>query len=190
MLHRHRSSAAALLPLAAALLLAGCPPSEDVVTITFDQVGACNGYQQTAGPGGSGPHVTVSAGAHAAFVVFRVVTIDNSKSSKDFNFDPSRIFITGSSPQAFMSSSLSLTQDLGVFAAVPTTVPKGKSVGNNGLMVTVVATGAANGASEANNSSYFLAFASRSGDPGVILAKRDPNRTSWPVTENCRAIRF
>ena len=186
-------NAVLVLVLAAApLLMCGCNTPgtpQDTVTITYEQVGSCNGYQQTTGPGGSGPQTMVSPGPNAAFATFRVVTIDNSKSSQDFNFEPTRLFIN-QTPKAFMSSSLSLTRDLGVFAAVPVTVAKGKSQGNNGITVTVVPTVAANGASEANNTSYFLLYDTPTPSLGVVLVKKNPSQTSWAQTDNCLAIQF
>ncbi|MEK6262483.1 MAG: hypothetical protein AABP62_28120 [Planctomycetota bacterium] len=187
--NRFRTVVFCSLSLLAGLLLTGCPPggTQDVITITYDQVGACNGYEQTSGPGGSGPHQAVNAGPNAAFVAFRIVSFDNSKSSKDFNFDPDRLFIN-LSERHFMDSNLSLARDLGVFTAAPTTIPKGKIMGNNGITVTTVPTNSANGASEANNTNYFLLYDSPSG--GVVLVKGDPNRVTWPQTDNCRAIKF
>src|SRR5215213_546178 len=91
------------------LLAATCPPTAPApspVTITFEQIGACNGYQQTTGPGGSGPHTTISAGPKAAFVAFRILRIDNSQNGSDFNFDPERIFIN-ERPTEHVSTSLS-----------------------------------------------------------------------------------
>jgi hypothetical protein len=168
----------------------GCPPGsliKDSATVTYDQVGACNGYQQTSGPGGAGPINTVSAGKGAAYVVFRVVEIDNSKSSMDFNFVPDRLFVNGTSPRAFMTSSSTFSQDLGVFTAVPTTVPKGKKIGINGLVVALVS---GEEAPQANNTVYMLSYDTQAGDPGVFLVKRNLNQTSWPKTNDCRAIRF
>jgi hypothetical protein len=169
---------------------AGCPPGplvKDSATLVYDQVGACNGYQQTSGPGGAGPINTVSAGVGAAFVVFRVVEIDNSKSSEDFNFVPDRLFVNGTSPRAFMSSSLSFARDLGVLTAVPATIPKGKKVGINGLVVAVVPVAQA---PEANNTSYMLSYETQAADPGVFLAKRNLSQTTWPQTNDCRSIHF
>lgn len=182
---------------AASLLLTGCPPKpgggpliEDAATIVFDQVGACNGYQQTSGPPGSGPVNVVSAGANQAYVVFRVVEIDNTKSSKDFNFDPARLYVSGSNPRAYVKPTLSFAQDLGVFTAVPMLIPKGKKVGINGLAVAVVPTGAVNGASEANSISYMLLYDPAPGDPGIFPGKRNHSQTSWPQTDDCRAIQY
>lgn len=162
---------------------------QDIVIVTYDQVGSCNGYNQTTGPGGSGPQHSVNAGPNAAMVAFRAVNIDNSHNSRDYNFDPSRFFIN-QEPRAFISTSLSMAKDLGVFAAVPKVVPRGTVEGNNGIMVTTVSTVAANGASEANNTNYFLIYDSKPGDPIVMLVKRNAGQTSFPQTDNCLAIQF
>ena len=80
----YRLSTVLFFSLTMGAFLGSCPPQgnpviSDSVTITYDQVGACNGYKQTTGPGGSGPQQTVSAGPNQAFLVFRIVSIDNSK---------------------------------------------------------------------------------------------------------------
>ena len=61
--------------MALLLTAATCPPSPPPVTITYEQVGACNGYMQTTGPGGAGPQITVSAGTNGAFVAFRIISL-------------------------------------------------------------------------------------------------------------------
>jgi|GEM_PF-1495017 len=184
-----------VLSLAAAfatVILAGCDDiqtSKDVVTITYEQVGSCNGYPQTTGPGGSGPHHAVSSGPKAAFATFRIVTIDNSKSTKDFDFEPDRLFIN-TIPRASVDQTLSLAQDLGVFATIPVTVPKGHVQGNNGIVIAVVPTTTTNGASEANNTSYALQYDPAATTQTVQLVKKNPSQTTWPQTDDCRAIRF
>lgn len=163
---------------------------EDSASLVFDQVGACNGYQRTFGPGGAGPINVVSVGPNQAYVVFRIVEIRNTNSSKNFNFDPARLFVAGSNPKAFVRTNLTFAQDLGVFTAVPTFIPAGKTVGINGLAVAVVPTGAVNGASEANTIAYQLLYDPAPGDPALFPAKRNVGQTSWPQTDDCRAIGF
>lgn len=178
MTHRHRLWNVALCSLAALLSFAAtCPPTQEPVTITFDQVGACNGYQTTLGLVGAGPN--------AAFVAFRIVSIDNSRSGQDFNFDPERISISGTSD--FVSTNLGLAREQGPFKAIATTIPKGQNVGINRIAVVAVSTGAG-AASEANNSSYHLNYSITAGDSGVLFAKRNLSQTSWPQTDNCRDV--
>jgi hypothetical protein len=164
--------------------VAGC--DGDSATIEYAQVGACNGYQQTSGPGGSGPINTVSVGPNRAYVVFRVVQIRNTNSKIDLHFDPARLFV--SSGGAHIDPSLAFAKDLGVFTAVPITVQAGKTTGINGLGVAVVSTGAANGASEANTINYMLSYDTPAGEPGIFLEKKNASQTSFPQTDNCRAM--
>jgi len=178
------------LPLALLLTAATCPPSPPAVTVHYRQIGACNGYRQNTGPGGAGPIQTVSAGPKAAFVAFKVLSIDNSKGSTPFNFDPNRMFVTGTSPEEHISTSLSLARDLAPLSAVPVTVPAGANQGNNGIAVVRVATASADGASEANKTNYFLSYAGAPGDPGVLLAKENSSQTTYPNTPDCTMIIF
>ena len=149
-------------------------------TVNFEQIGACNGYLD----GGS----LVSAGPNAAFVLFKVHDLDNRQGKVNFNFDPARMFVNSSTPRAYMSSTLSLATTLGVFRLIATNVPQSQDTGLDGYAVTTVSTANANGAVEANNTSYFLSYETQATDPGVVLSKKDPSRTSWPLTENCLAL--
>lgn len=170
-----------LISLSGLLLTAAtCPPAEPVVTVHYRQVGACNGYQRGTGP--------VNAGVNGAFVAFKVISIDNSKRSTAFNFDPTRMFVNGTSDH--ISTSLSLAQDLAPLSAVPVTVPAMTHQGNNGIGVVRVSTAAADGASEANNTNYILAYERGPGDPGVLLQKQNAGQTTFANTPNCTSITF
>jgi hypothetical protein len=174
-------------------LFAGtCPPSapsQPPVTIAFEQVGACNGYPQTFGPGGSGPHAAVNAGFHAAFVIFRILKVDNSKGAADFNFDPERIFIA-ERPSEHVDTGLSVAADFGLLKSVAITVPKGGERGHRGFAVVTVSTAASNGASEANNTNYLLSYNGAPSDPPVFLAKKNLSQTTFKQTDNCLEITF
>lgn len=170
-----------MILLGANLILAGCtgtgPLVKDVAVINYEQVGACNGYRDG--------NAVVSAGPNAAFVIFRIIDIDNSGSSKNFAFDPNLLYI---SDQNVMNSSLSLARLVGVFQAVPTTISKGQQTGINGFTVTTVQTGTASGAVEANKTAYQLSYKTDSNDPGVLF--NNSSRTAWPLTEDCLSIKF
>lgn len=150
-------------------------------TIDFKQVGACNGWIDAG--------VTHSAGPNAAYVVFKVHTIDNNAGKVNFAFDPAKMAVnSGSKPH--MDSSLSLATFVGVLQLIPTTVLQGKLVGLDGFAVAVVSTANANGAVEANQTSYNLLYDTGSADPGILFAKENPGQTSWPLTTDCKTIAY
>ena len=165
--------------LAAAFVFLGCGPGSvnpDQTLISYRQVGACNGWVEG--------NVVHSAGPNAAYVVFKVNFINNEKSSKDFAFDPNRLYVP--SDGAHVDTNLSLP--FGPFALIPTTIPHQKLVGLNGFAGAIVHTSTTSGAVEANQTSYFLSYEPASGDPAILLVKENPQQTTWPVIENCAAL--
>ena len=167
--------------LLATFLCAGCTPTNGSATINFTQVGACNGWND-----GQTLH---SAGPNAAYVVFKVHSIDNTQGKVDFNFDPSKMAVnTGSQPH--IDSSISLMTFMNKLALAPTTIPQGKLVGLDGFAVAIVQTSNPDGSKEANNTSYNLAYTGNSADPGITFVKLNGSQTSWPNTEDCTTITF
>jgi hypothetical protein len=168
------------LALSIFLLATGCNPTNDIVTIHYEQIGACNGFNNGGG--------ITSAGPKAAYVVFRISTIENNDTAaRDFNFDPNRIYIN-LSPQAFTSTQLNLSQ-LNPFYARARFVPKGTTApANVGAVIAIVSTSAEDGASEANKTSYLLSYDLPSGGQGVIFVKANSSQTTWPSTPDCTDI--
>ena len=167
-------------------LAATCPPSPPAVTVEYSQVGACNGYNRFAGPGGL-PGTVVSAGGQAAFVVFRIRQIDNATAS-DFTFDPNRMFINGTSPAAHVDTSLSVAEDFNQLEQRAVTIPKETIRPLDGFAVAVAPTATTNGAVEASRTNYILVYDRGPSDPVVVLSKTNLNQTTWPLTENCDRI--
>lgn len=167
------------------VLLTGCPRppsgSNGLVIINYHQVGACNGYVQG--------NNTISVGPNAAYVVYNIESIDNSKTKIDFHFDPTHLFVNGSTRE-FVDNNLSFSTDLGVLATVPVTVPHGTKMGINGFSIVVVSTSLSNGAKEASQTNYFLLYDTHSSDPGVLPVKTNATQTTWPETDGCRSIQL
>jgi len=120
-------------------------------------------------------------------VIFQVESVDNSKVSSNFNFDPTRLYVKDS-PNRFINPTLQVAYVLANFNLVPTTVQAGKTITPDGYGAVTVSTLASDGAAEANKTSYFLNYAVQAGDPGVTLAKTDGSQTSWLYTPNCLDI--
>jgi hypothetical protein len=179
---RQKHLAVAALVLAAALMATGCNnPTNDLVTIHYKQLGSCNGFNNGSG--------VTSAGPNRAYATFRISTVANKDSSaRDFNFDPNRIYIN-ESPRAFTSTHLNLSQ-LNPFYATARFVSKGTTETINGAVIAVVSTAAADGASEANKTSYLPLYDTPAGGQGVVLVKDNSTQTTWPSTPDCTNIIF
>jgi hypothetical protein len=170
------------LILVACLAMIGCNTAfHDVVTIHYKQLGACNGF-------GNGTNVT-SAGPKAAYVAFRISTVENKDSApRDFNFDPNRVFVDVS-PRAFTNTQLNLAQ-FNPFYAKARLVAKGTTETINGAVIAVVSTTASDGASEANKTAYLLLYDVPAGSQGVVMAKDNASQTTFPSTPDCTNIVF
>jgi hypothetical protein len=179
---KRQGLAVLLLILGVALVAADCEPAHDVVTINYEQIGACNGFSTGSG--------ATSAGPNAAYVVFRVSTIENTDTAPlTFEFDPNKLFVNSTTPRAYTSTQLNLAQ-LNPFYATSRTVAAGATEALNGAVIAVVSTVAANGASEANNTSFSLLYEGGSGSQGTTLIKANPDQTSWPQIEDCTQITY
>jgi hypothetical protein len=164
------------------LMAPSCP--NGMVQITYHQVGACNGGATNDGEYNAGPN--------QAYVVFAIESIDNTQSPKAFNYDPSNILWVQNQNDAFDSNLEIYRYLLGPFATVPTTVNAKTSINfnPNGFGALVLQTTASDGASEANNTSYFLAYkgSGNPGNPVILMTKSNANQNSWPNTPNCADI--
>jgi hypothetical protein len=152
------------------------------VTITYHQVGACNGYTNSFG--------VVTAGTNFAYVLFGIESIDNSAGTNTFDFDPKQLFVQ-QKVKDFVDPSLALYTDiLGPTAAVATKVPPGDDMKFfvSAEAALVVSTKNPDGAVEADQTPYFLLYDRQPGDPPVKMVKSDASQTSWPLTEDCKSI--
>lgn len=158
------------------MLLGACATP---VSLTYSQTGACNGYVS----GNS----TVSSGPNAAYVIFKIETIDNRQGSTDFSFDPKRLYIA---QNGSVDLSLSVARDLSFAKITAASVPKGTIASPSAYGVVVVRTVDVNGAEEANRTNYFLNYATQPSDSGVLLTKTNASQSSWPDTSDCKSISF
>jgi hypothetical protein len=161
--------------------LIACGPNK--ATINYAQIGACNGYMNTT-------NNLVSAGANAAFVVFRVDSLDNTGSSIAFNFDPSLMWVNGTSPHAHMNPNLTLASTIGVLMAPASSVPAKQLTQVHGFAVATVSTSSGDPATQANHVNYLLAYDTSSSDPNVFLAKENSSQTSYNGNDNCLQMSY
>lgn len=161
-------------------LFAGCDNTNPngTATINYEQLGACNGYKDG--------NVVVSAGPSAAFVLFKINNIDNRNGKVNFAYDPTKLFVTDSSSRPNVSTTLSLAQKIGVLGTTATTVSAGTDLPHNGYAVVAVPTGTSpDPQQEANTINYFFGYESGSGDPGVLLGKKNSSQTQYQGAQDC-----
>lgn len=161
--------------------LSGVPiPGKPVVTISYHQVGACNGFNTAYGETNAGPN--------AAFVVFAIESVDNTKTASTFSFDPSRLYVR---------QTIDEFMDQGLLSTIPsgsqvrsTSIAKGKVVtlSPHEFGPLVVSTKNANGAVEADQKAYDLNYNRKNSDPQVATKNTNPSRKAWPQTLDCSTI--
>lgn len=164
--------------LSSTLMLAGCPNPNGTVTIRYEQLGACNGYKE-------GNNI-VSAGPTAAYVLFKINSLDNTNGKVNFAYDPARLFVDSLNAKPSVSLTSALTQKIGVLATTAINVPAGQNLGHDGYAVVIVPT--ANSPDpqiEANQTNYKLAYDTPSGSPGVLFDKKDPSKTQYQGAQDC-----
>jgi subtilase family serine protease len=162
--------------------LSGVPAAPPVVTISYHQVGACNGFPTPFGESNLGPN--------AAYVIFGIEEINNSQNTAAFAFDPTKLYVQQAIQEFFDPRLQIYRYILGPFAATATTVNADIRFAVNAFGATVVATTNSNGAVEANQTPYFLKYNASPSDPNVNLVKTDAARTSWPQTLECTTIKL
>jgi hypothetical protein len=175
----HTLAALRLVTLSAVVFLAGCPPSTNgTATIRYEQLGACNGYQEG--------NTVVSAGPNAAYVLFKINNIDNRNGKINFPYDPGKVFVNGSQPRAHVDSTLMLAQKIGKLGTTATMVPAGTDLPHNGYAVVVVQTATSPDPQlEANATNYFLAYEPGSNGLGVLLDKKNAGQTQYQGARDC-----
>ncbi|MES1190478.1 MAG: hypothetical protein ABUS47_05285 [Steroidobacter sp.] len=165
------------------LLLAACSPNPS--TITYEQIGACD----AGNPFSTGTEPPTGV----AFVFFRILDIDNSKTTAAYSFNPQALWInTGDGGTSF--DWIATAQQGSLLGFTPLqksiSVAAGAKVSVNKYAVFVVSTTDPDAAKEANNTSYFLLYHNPPNEVGKLLVRSNAQQTSWPYTPKCSDIKF
>jgi hypothetical protein len=192
-------SYAAPLALVSMAGLSGCslgPPA--TATIAYSQVGACSGY--TSGSGATLPR------PNTAYIVFKIQSIDNTRSHVDLEFVPVRLYVDQSKEKAIFEETLTFdrryvsgdnrfTRGLGLTGPTQKVIPAGSKIDINAFAVVEVTTATANGAEEAHHTAYSLSYDPDMGEveffaapPKILLTESNAAERAWPQTEDCRAL--
>lgn len=156
--------------------LAGEAP-KPTVTISYHQVGACNGYPTKYGE--------TSAGAKQAFVVYDIEKIVNNTDGK-FAFDPKRLFVHQAIDNSLDPAQLGTIPASKELASTSIAAGKDLKIGKFGSVI--VQTSVNDGASEADKKAFPLKYKARASDPDIKMDNTDSDRTSWPSTPDCTSI--
>jgi hypothetical protein len=159
--------------------MVGCKKRRAIIQVS--QLGACNFWkvgsaQRTAGP-------------NAAFVVFSFDNIDNGRNSEPFVFEPSSAFVETNGRPHFEPNGYLARLLIHAEPAASSSVPAHGSVGfGRATAFALVQTANANGAAEANNTTYKLGY--DAGATGTIVEYSYAGAHSWPYTNDCSSIRY
>ena len=112
----------------------------------------------------------MTARSGEAFAIFKIEGVDNTKSSKSFDFDPTHLYVDQSNPEQkakpavwdrnrqFMNPDSRFAQGMGVSSAVETTIPEGTKLEINGFAVVPLGMNNPSGGPEANQYSFDLVY--------------------------------
>src|SRR3984893_15543786 len=188
--------------LIAVSMLSGCGKGSGQPTnISYRQVGVCKGYEGASGP--------VTLRADDGYAVFKIETLDNTKSNKAFAFDPKLLYIDQSTPEQhakqlwewdrrYASPDPRFPQSLGLSLAPESTVPAGGKLDVNSFGVIPLGVHNPSGGPGANNLAFELALDSLDTGKterdethmaeGVVYNKTNAADTNWTLTENCKEL--
>jgi hypothetical protein len=191
-----------LLPLAAgATALSGCGRRgpDNPTTISYSQIGVCKMWAEPTG-------FEQKARANELFAIFKIDSIDNSKPSNEFGFDPERMYVNQSTQEQlkknlsfqtrrFMVSDPRFTQAMGVSSPQRATVPGNQKVDVNAYVLVPVSMDLPADKPPVGNA-YELTFDTtnpidqwQSASAGINMTKTNPDATFTPA-ENCKELAY
>ena len=188
--------------LIAVSMLSGCGKGSGQPTnISYRQVGVCKSYEGASGP--------VTLRADEGYAVFKIATVDNTKSNKAFAFDPKLLYIDQSTPEQhakqlwewdrrYASTDSRFPQSLGISLAPETTIPAGGKLDANSFLVIPLGINNPSGGPEENKFAFQLLYDSGNSEntasgqirvsEGMVFNKTNAADTKWTVSENCKDL--
>jgi hypothetical protein len=146
------------------------------------------------------------ARANELFAIFKIDSIDNSKPSNEFGFDPERMYVNQSTQEQlkknlsfqtrrFMVSDPRFAQAMGVTSPQRTTVPGNQKLDVNAYFLVPVSMDLPADKPPVGNS-YELTFDTtnpidqwQSASAGINMLKTNPDATFTPA-ENCKELAY
>jgi hypothetical protein len=187
--------------LIAVSMLSGCGRGSGQPTnISYRQVGICKSFATPSGP--------VTSRADEGYAVFKIETLDNTKSNKAFAFDPKLLYIDQSTPEQhakqlwewdrrYASPDPRFPQSLGISLAPETTVAAGGNLDVNSFVVIPLGVNNPSHGPEANKFAFQLLYDSGNSEntasgqirvsEGMVFNKTNAADNST-VVENCKEL--
>lgn len=186
--------------LGAAVAVSGCDKAPVAqTTITYRQVGLCKSYNTAKGP--------VSAPADQAFAIFKVESVDNTKTEKFFFLDPSLFYVDQSTTAQKAGKVIDSNRRLasmdtksapaGSGVSPKGLVKKGDKLDVNAYAVALVATNNPSGGPDAEKYDFQLIYddwnpeyqSYREGFVSKIhMTKTNPGGSTYSVVDDCKTI--
>ena len=163
------------------------PPPPQTVTVTYEQVGACNGFIDI-----NDPNDLVSAGPGFAFVFFGITSIDN-EGTTPFTVQLANMFVP---PDTFASD---LGSQLAESVYAPFAEPTSETLTAGGSVQfqvdAIVGMATVPSTSSTTVGSFLLNYSVNPGDPSatnpqVVFVKSNSATTSFAITPDCNDIIF
>jgi len=191
-----------LLPLAAgATALSGCGKrsAANPTALNYSQIGVCKVWTSSAG-------TEQTARPNELYAVFKIDSVDNSKPSSEFGFDPERLYVDQSTAaqktknlsfqvRHFIVSDARFVQAMGVSRPERATVAANQKLDVNGFFFVPVSTNKPEDKPPVGNA-YELVYDTtnpieqwQQGAGDIIMAKANPGAT-FTAVENCKELAY
>jgi hypothetical protein len=187
--------------LIAVSMLSGCGRGSGQPTnISYRQVGICKRVDAPSGP--------ITSRADEGYAIFKIATVDNTKSNKPFGFDPRLLYVDQSTPEQharhnwewdrrFSLVDTRIAQGLGITLARDSTIPAGGKLDVNSFVFIPLGTNNPSGGPEENKFAFRLLYDSQSAETtehgqiriseGIVFDKTNAADT-WTVVDNCKEL--
>ncbi|MCI0466894.1 MAG: hypothetical protein L0Y57_07820 [Beijerinckiaceae bacterium] len=182
------------------IALSGCGQrsASNPTTVSYSQAGICKTYKTLAG-------TDENAKSDEAFAVFKIESIDNTKPSSGFTFDPQRFYVDQSTAEQktknlsfqkrrFMNPDPRFAKSMGVAAPELVSLKGGEKLEINGFIVVPITLGLPGGGQGGGENSFELVYDSTTAheqtqtSEGLVIAKTSPAGTNYTIIESCKEL--
>ena len=185
---------------AGSIALSGCSKNSTPTTIAYHQVGICKTYEE---------HGRIQqAKDNEGFAVFKIESVDNSKNSSSFYFEPERFYVNQSTEaqkgniyaqnRRFMNPDPRIGDALSVKYVSKTSIPNGEKLDDAGFALIPLGTNNPSGGPEAEKYNFNVTYDTGTGDrggfdsvaEGILIVKTNPPDAKYTVIESCKELQL